>query len=45
MGVVCTMCDKLHTHVFIKSYRCVFTFKTVHVWCDPPSSFSQGVDF
>ena len=34
MGVVCTMCDKLHTPI-----------KAVHVWCDPPSSFSQGVDF
>ena len=36
---LCTMCDKLYTHVFIKSYRYVFTIKTVHVWCDPPSSF------
>ena len=41
----CGLCDELHTHVFIKSYRYVFTIKTVHVWCDPPSSFSQGVDF
>ena len=43
--MVCTMCDELHTHVFIKSYRYIFTIKAVHVWCDPPSSFSQGVDF